>query len=370
MSNLTYTAFINKLNTDISTYFVITSSSIGIPLNILNIIVFSRLMYQKTNMGFLCTCQAIVDLMLFLITLLLARSSPFIFPVSLDTLSDPMCRFIKYIRRLPLHISSWMAVLITFDRVIFILYGNGRKFKFMKKKTSLAAIMAVMFTSLAIIDIPNLFFYLPPRTVSANGTLGPATSCTASFPVLFSSDMISIFFRTYIPLGLMLFFNLLMIRKIFNNSRASFKQNSLSRKEFQFTFAVMAFDAYFFILNFPTSVFYILFDVNYYSGAFTVNPQFGALYNLLLGVMVNLSFCEQTFTFFMNFAFNKLFRQTLLHIIGRIFGISRFTSIHPTTSNNSMSQNQSLTQTQFQSVTRNRMKSMKSIKSIKVHNNG
>ena len=335
MSNLTNTAYYNKLNTDISTYFVITSSAIGIPLNLINMIVFAKLMYQKTNMGFLCTCQASVDLALLLITLILARSSPFIFPVSLDSFSDPMCKFIKYIRRLPLHLSSWMNVIITFDRFVFILYGNGQKFKFMKKKSTLAAIITAVFLILAILDAPNLMFYLPSRTVSSNGTLGPATTCTATFPVLMSSDMISIFFRTYVPISIMIFFNILMIRKIFHTNRATFKQNSLSRKESHFTIAVMAFDAYFFLLNFPGSLFYILYDVNYYSGAFAANPEFGVLYNMILGIMVNLSFCEQTFSFFTNLAFNKLFRQTFLQLFGRIFGIERFMRIHPSTDMNS-----------------------------------
>ena len=344
MSNLSKAAYLNELSTDISTYFVITSSAIGITLNLLNIIVFSRLMHQKTNMGFLCTCQALIDLFLLLITLLLARSSPFIFPDSLDTFSDPMCKFIKYIRRLPLHLSSWMNVIITFDRFIFIIYGNGQKFKFMKKKSSLAAIMAVIFTSLAILDIPNLMYYLPSRTVSPDGTIGPETSCIAPFPALISSDMISIFFRTYIPLCLMILFNLLMIRKIFNKNRSSFKQSSLCRKESQFTIAVMSFDAYFFILNFPLSVFYIFYDVHFYSGELSSNAEYAALYNLLLNVMVNFSFCVQTFSFFMNFAFNKVFRQTLLQLVGTLFGIASLRRIHPSSDKN----NSNSTQTQAQ----------------------
>jgi hypothetical protein len=352
MSNQTNTAYYNKLNTDISTYFVITSSAIGISLNLVNIIVFARTMHQKINMGLLCTCQATVDLVLLLITLLLARSSPFIFPQSLDSVSDPMCKFIKYIRRLPLHLSSWMNVIITFDRFVFILYGNGQKFKFMKKKSSLATIIVGIFLFLAIIDFPNLLYYLPPRSVNPDGTLGPAATCIADFPALISSDMISIFFRTYIPLSLMLFFNVLMIRKIFRNSRSSFKQTSLSRKEANFTIAVMAFDVYFFVLNFPLSVFYILYDVHYYSGVLSTNSEFGALYNLVLNVMVNFSFCVQTFSFFMNLAFNKVFRQTLLQLIGALFGIAGLRRIHPSSDKNNSNSTQTQTQTKTQVKTR------------------
>ena len=336
-SNQTKTAYYNKLNTDISTYFAITTSAIGIPLNLINIIVFTKLLHQKTNMGFLCLCQAIIDLFLLLDFFLLTRSSPLIFPQSLDSYSDFLCRFVKYMRRLPIHLSSWMNVIITFDRFVFILYGNGQKFKFMKKKTSLAAIIIAIFVALAILDIPNLLYYLPARKVGIDGSLGPVTTCVATFPVLISTDILSIVFRTYIPLGFMLFFNLLMVRKIFRSSRSSFRQTSLCRKETHFTFAVMAFDVYFFILNFPLSVFYIIYDVNYYSGVLSSKSELGALYSMIVGLMVDVSFIVQTISFIMNFAFNKVFRQTLLQLVGIAFRIESFRRIYPSTDKNSTS---------------------------------
>lgn len=185
--------------------------------------------------------------------------------------------------------------------------------------------------------MPNLMFYLPPRTVSSNGTLGPVTTCVSTFPVLLSADIISMVFRTYIPISIMLFFNVLMIRKIFHNSRKTFRQNSLSRKELQFTIAVIAFDGYFFILAFPLSVFYIIYDVNYYSGMFTINPEFGAYYNMILNLIINVSVFVPTFSFFMNFAFNKVFRQTLLELTGRIFRIESLRQIYPSSDKKSNS---------------------------------
>ena len=328
----------STITNDMNRYFLIISTSIGIPCNLVSILIFSRLMKQKTNMGFLYTIQCLVDLSLILITLFLVRSTSVnLYPITLDSLSDPLCKFIKFIRRYPLHLSSWMPVLITFDRFIYIFYGNTDKFKFMKKKLNLAAIILVMFLILAILNLPNCFFYLPDRVAYSNGTLGPVTVCTASLPILISSDMISIFFRTYIPLALMLILNTLMIRKIFNKSRAAFNQTSLSRKEYLFTFYAMAYDVYFFVLNFPLSVYYVIYDLNFYMG--TLTGDFGALLSFLNALFLNVSLCIQTLSFFMNLAFNKLFRQTFLHMTGHFYGLST-SRVKPTShksANNSVS---------------------------------
>ena len=331
MSNPTYTAYLTNLNNNINRNFFIVTTSIGIPCNIAAIIVFSLLIKQKTNMGFLYTIQCLVDLFMILVSVFLIRSTTInLYPVGLEGLNDPMCKFIKFMRRFPIHMSSWMPVLITFDRFIYIFYGQSNRFKFMKKKLNLALIILAMFTMLAIVNVANLMYYLPDRVVYPNGTLGPVTTCTATYEVVLSSDMVSIFFRTYIPFSLMIFLNTLMIRKIFNKSRAAFNQTSLSRREYQFTFSTMAYDLYFLVLNFPFSAFYVVYDVYFYMGALT--GEFGALYLLIYFVLFNISFCEQTFSFFMYFAFNKHFRQKVLHLTGRVYGSST-TRVNPSNTN-------------------------------------
>jgi hypothetical protein len=314
-------AYYTNLNNAISSNFVLVSSSIGIPLNLLSILVSLRLMNKKTNMGFLYIFQSLADIITFLVMLLLVRSTPLVFPYVLENQSNFMCKLLRYLRRYPLHISSWMPVIITFDRLIFVLYDHDERFNFMKKKSTLACIILLVSFIIAILDIPNFFFYLPDQ-ISAQ--------CTAPFGIILSTDLISISLRTYIPFVLMIIFNIIMIRKILSTSqKANFKQSSLRGKEYQFTLAVMSFDVYFLITNFPLSVFYIVFDVNYYSGAFSVDPEFGAYFNMLFYVFVDISFIEQTFSFFMNLGFNKLFRKELLLMIYRFPGLSKFSRIQP-----------------------------------------
>lgn len=320
MSDLAYIVYLNKLSSDINWYFSIISSSIGIPCNILSIIIFFRLRRNKTNMGFLGVWQSSIDLILLLLFLLVFRSQTF--GISLATQNDSACKFLTYLRRFILHASSWIPVVTTFDRFVFVFYGHSERFKFMKNKRILSAIILIIFIIITILDIPNMLFYLSEII------------CTAEFSVVVSSNIISIFLRTYFPAVLMILFNIVMIRKIYKNSKTISKQTSSSRKEQQFTRAVIAFDSYFFFLNFPLSLYYILNDINTYSGALKGDSLFAANYTFVGAIAGNISFFEQTFTFFMYLWFNKIFRNEFTNLLGKYLHIKCFNRVQP----NQMSQ--------------------------------
>lgn len=311
MSN-SYAASLSKLNSDISYYFNIISSAIGVTFNLISIFIFARLMKNKTNMGFLYIWQCSVDLCVLLFFLLLFRSNTTL-GINLVYQNDAACKFLTYLRRFILHASSWMVVLITVDRFIFVLYGHGGRFKFMKSKLNLTIIILAIFTVITIVDTPNFLFYLKSGV------------CTSDFVPAISSDIISICIRTYIPFAIMVVCNLLMIRKIFDSKRAvGNQQRSVMKKETHFTLAVMAYDVYFFLLNFPLSIYYIMADVNTYSGALSSGDAvFKASYGLASTLTSDLSFCVQTISLLTYIVFNKLFRQECIYLIGRVFNIKR-----------------------------------------------
>lgn len=307
--------FLSALANDILTYFYPISASIGVPCNLISVYIFWKLKKNKNNMGFLGMIQSIIDFALQLLFLFAFRSN-LVFGRSLSGFSNPACKVLTFFRRFSLQISSWMHVIITFDRFTFVLYGHSDRFKFMKNKIILSFIMLAIALIIGFINIPNLYFYLNGR------------SCTADFPILFSADIIALCFRTMFPFLLMVVFNILMIRKLFRNNRETFKQSSFSRKEYQFTVSVLAYDAYFFILNSPHSLYYILYDVNLYSGALNRDPLMAASYSLANSLTAVLAFCVQTFSFFMYLAFNKLFRVEFFHLVGTIFCITSLKRVH------------------------------------------
>ena len=274
-----YAAYLNNIKDNINTYFNIISTSIGIPCNIISIFIFARLMRNKNNMGFLYVWQCTVDFLLLLISVLLIRSYS-TFGIELSNQSDSACKFLTFLRRFILHASSFISVITAFDRFTFVLYGHGERFQFIKSKRNLTYIILVGFTVISVIDIPNLFFSL-----MKNG------QCNASLALRISSDIISTCLRTYLPFFIMIVFNIFMIRKIVENNRNLSYQTSHSRKENHFTVAVISFDVFFFIVNFPLALFYIFYDINMYSN------DFHAYYILIYNITVDISFFKQTILF-------------------------------------------------------------------------
>lgn len=329
MSNLTYAQTLSKLSSDISSATSIISSAIGIPCNILSIIVFARLMMRnnKTNMGYLYIFQCSIDLIMLLFILLVHRSAQ-TFGVNFYLMSDTTCKLIIFSRRLIFQTSSWMTVLIAFDRFIFILYGHTDRFKFMKKRRNLAAIIFGVFIIISLANILNLFFYVSN------------SSCTSSNSIVVSSDIISILSRTYLPFIFTIVFNIFMVRKIVgrtNQARASLNQNSVNRKENYFTTAVIAYNIYFLVLSLPFSIYYVFYDANLYSGAFSAGSDavFRSSYALVNSITGSLSFFVQTFSFFTYLTFNKLFRSELVHIVRKLLGIVGLAKVNPESTDSS-----------------------------------
>lgn len=307
-SEIQYINYLNKVSADVAFYYLIISVPIGIPCNLISILVFRRLMKKNpNNMGFLGICQSCVDLVLLLSFLLLIRSSPLIFPQNLADLNDNLCRFLVHLRRFIIHASSWMPVIITFDRFTFVLYGHNNRFKFMKSKVYLLLIIFGIFVMLAVVNTPNFLFSVQKG------------KCTTDYGLIIATDVISITFRTYIPFTLLILFNWLMIRRIYKNSRTMLQHNSqtaITGKEHSFTISVIFYDGYFFCLNFPVTIYYILKD--FFLHRFSTDLLFGAQFNMFNAVVVNLSYYENSYVFFIYMAFNKLFRREFLNLVAKI----------------------------------------------------
>lgn len=320
MSTQAEIAYLNKLSLDITNSLTIITSAVGIPANLISIFIFARLLRNKTNMGFLGLVQSSVDLIMLLLYLFVFRSQ-LLFGTAFINQNDTSCRVITFFRRFMVHISSWVPVVIAFDRFTFVLYGHSNRFKFMKSKLVVGGIIAAIFFIIAALDIPNFLFY----------KIGPV--CSSDYVVAISSDLISISLRTYIPFTLMILFNIFMVRKIFRN-RAALKQNNTDhKKEFHFTMAVIAFDIYFLFINFPLSVFYIMNDINLYSNALKGDPVFSAKYSLAALSISTYANCVQAFSIVMHLAFNRLYRSEVKYEFRKVFFMIGLNSIHPDLSN-------------------------------------
>ena len=310
-----YAAYLTKVSNDINTYLTYILPAIGIPCNLISVFIFWRLIRNKSNMVFLGIFQSIFDAILLLLVLLVFRSK-YLFGINLVNQGDALCKVVTFLRRYIYIASSWMLVLITFDRVIFVLYRYEGRFKFMKNKLILTALIFALLVILALFNVPNFLFYSDAKL-----------ACVSPENIDLVTDIVSIIFRTFLPFALMIVSNLAMILKISKSSRNMFKNTTSSRRELQLTFAVMAFNGFFLFVNIPFALYFIFSDVNSYSGAMDNNPLFKAQYALCNAVTSSFSFFQQTFSFFMYLIFNKLFRAEFFSLIGlKKFSISPSTN--------------------------------------------
>ena len=293
-----------NLNTQVTNVFLIVTSAIGIPGNLICILVFSRLIRQKSNMGLLYTWQSVVDLFFLILSLFFIRSSQMFFNGAVYNWSDGWCKAWAFWRRFPLHMSSWVALLTTFDRFAFVLYEN-RRFKFMRDKIIVCLIILFIFLALALLNFPNFFFFLYPGGI-----------CSGTFGFILSSDLISILLRTYIPMTLMVIFNYRIYQKLKESRRRVASITILLRgREKSFTKAVIFTDIVFFITKFPLSITFIVYDAYYFSGLLTSNFYFSWLGIFLYNRFIDISYLDQIFSLFIHLAFNKLFRREFFSLI-------------------------------------------------------
>lgn len=302
---LNYISYLNGTTFKMNEYFNIVITSIGIPGNLIGIVVFSRLIGRKTNMGLLYTCQCVIDFITMIIILLIIRGSTLFYGSNIMDKYDSICKFTFFMRRFMLNNSSWMAVITSFDRFVFIFYKN--RFQFMRSKSKLFAIIITIMVCMALLNIPNMFYSISPQQI-----------CSAEFSITLLSDIISILFRTYIPLTLMIIFNVMMIQKI-SKTRANNASAKLCghrpHKENQFTIAVISSDVMFFITHFPLSIAYLVYDAYLYSGIFSQDPLLAAENVFSLFLIINISFLDMTCSVFIYFTFNKVFRKEFLNLI-------------------------------------------------------
>lgn len=327
--------YLKQINTDMNNYFVIVALLVGLPGNLFSAFIFARLIARhnktKNNMGLLYATLCLIDFTSIAWILLVDKGYlTAYFGVSFASLGHSFCPLSTFMRRACLHFSSWMAVLITFDRYLFVFHPSRLK-RLRNRKLGLVGIIAAMLSLITLADIPNFYFY---RSVSTG-------VCTAVFGIVLSSDVISIVIRTYVPITLIVFFDLKMIFKIWKKNKlptssttsatlhltkswtsppppplSSTKTNRLARERL-FTMAVISSGLIFSITHFPISGVYIAYDIKLYSGALSSDPLVSIVYSLLLNAAANFSIFDQVFSILNYWTFNKIYRQE----VARFFGL-------------------------------------------------
>ena len=180
----------------------------------------------------------------------------------LSLISNFACKLMPYLVRVTVQIPSWIQVLITLDRLIYIRYFN--RFAFMQNKKILAFIITAMVSVLLLVNFESLLYNIIDTTQqSSNATTNttPIYSCTSDKPIIVARDMTAVISRTIIPFILIVLLNSLLVRSV-TESKAKFKNNSdVFRKEFSFIISIIFQGVFFILMLAPLAVSLVLFDI-------------------------------------------------------------------------------------------------------------
>lgn len=308
--NLSYMYHFN-LSETIQYYFVIIVAPIGICMNFLSLLIFFRkTFHQQTTIGVYNICIAISNMITIFYYILVQESSTTL-KMNLLIQSDFSCKIGMLFRRVIRELTPLIECLLTIDRFLDVYFMG--KFKRIKKTPYILLLILVSFIVFLIISIENLLYNLKEtRSPSSNTTI---KTCSASKEIASAADIISSILRTYLPISVMIIFNVLIIIRL---REGKFKMKTKSNKDSKFTFIVMCLNGCFLLFNLPISIAYIIRNVylNYFNSP---NSFFLIYINFYFDMFYVLATAYYMSNFFLNFALNKIFRQEIWIILGMNF---------------------------------------------------
>jgi hypothetical protein len=328
-----------QLRIDIYRYVTPTFSAIFITFNILNFIVYSRKTFKNKPIAFYSRVINVLDSISALLMIRRVFSSGF--NIGIDQLNPILCALGSYSVGSISVMSSLLLCMISFDRMMSILYPN--RFNILKKKSFQVFItIFIILSQLAFYSVYPIFnkWYRPTATQWQNRTIfinesipnSNQTNLTISFEAVLVTITIDIIVcgnqamdrtirlmdsinASIWPFSLMITFTLITLGKIFisrmnsasrsQTSNVKSKIKNIKRKDLNFAIVSISMNLVFLILYTPVCVFQLL---NIPRWLFDLTNAIIAqhLYYLNFGSM-----------FFINMAVNQIFRREfylMLHL--------------------------------------------------------
>lgn len=208
-------AQINSVSNHISFFYLIVIIPFGLVTNCLSIYIYLRPNLNKnTNTGVLYMCLSVMNIISLLNYALIVRSNTlFGYTVSLS------CGLADYIRRNIFNSTSWVQAFISFDRFVCIFFPT--KGKLLSKKITLLAFMVVILATIFITNVTNLIAFEVVAVRFNNNTNVTTTtqSCDQTKAMSLLTDFIAILMRVYIPFFIMIIFNILIIKRLYDSKK-------------------------------------------------------------------------------------------------------------------------------------------------------
>ncbi len=267
-------------------------------LNTIQIIVFSRSRFQKTNIGFLSSLLAFIDFIGLFWSFVIYKYLPLI-NLNLALVSSFTCFTFKWISRIFQQMPLYTQAFITL--VNFLKVKHPRRFVFLNKNLNIIYIITIIFICEGIVNIPNMFQYI---TYKNNTAYLCSTTNTQAIMANFTTSML----RSIIPILIMIILDFLIIKTLFVSKKKI--SNNLSKQK-AFAIVLLILDIIFFIFNVPLSCTEIITVVYQDVLLYPSNDNTMALINVFHAFANTFAYMYYLAPFFINLFFNRLFRQEL-----------------------------------------------------------
>lgn len=286
------------LHHQVTYYFIIYITPIGIVGNIITVLISIRKNLNKTNMGFFYITMAVTNLMQLLFYVFIQESHE-VFKYNPLIESDFSCKILMYIRRIIRQASPLIEAIMTFDRLLSVYIPRKT---FFHKWQFMLILFSIILGLFSVINISNLFFYV--ESIFDPYENRTELYCTSSTFNMELTDVTSTVLRTFIPFVTMLLFNILIAKKMMGSKAKIAASGKSLRRQYQFTITVIGMNGFFLILNLPLSIYFII-------------KYFGIKYLAIIGEFVYaIVYCLSTLhyasLFFICIFCNSIFLNELL----------------------------------------------------------
>ena len=300
---------LSLISEKINFYTLILTISIGIPGNIISILIFIKpCLNTNTNTGLLYIFLCVLNLISILFKVLV-KSPKIIFNYNIQL---PL-KSIYFIEAILLQYLAWSQVLITFDRFIVVVFPI-KGVRIMRKRCVLYTIILVMFA--VIIGINSLSFVR--ESLNRSDVDNDKRKSNISKILHVSIEIIKVAMQVFIPYLIMVILDsiaIIRLRKV--KASLSVRQSTqanTTNKSSRFTRNTILIDLIYLIFNFPSTIldiYYIYFIIN------LRDQMLSQLLFFIFGIFLILSYVYTSLLFLIFLTFNRIFRAEFFATINQ-----------------------------------------------------
>lgn len=298
-----------ELNQNILFYALFIMIPIGLALNLLHLVFYSRKKYINKTMNAYFIIISINNILALGVTSLRFISLLDMYEFDRNTLLG--CRLTQFIIRLSYASVSWLNYLITLDRLIYVLFNH--KYKILVNRYSISQVIFCMYIFLTLANSPN--FWIKSIRLFENSTNQTNIKiCYATYEVIYAREFLAQIIGIYLPIILMISTNGLLIHKVWS------LKNKLNKfKDLKYLFSLIFSNIIFILALMPLSILLMLYLI------FMINPAIKLYfphfdkYSLLLEILARISSCFNfSFGIFVPIFVNPLLRQEFFNMISEL----------------------------------------------------